>query len=324
MRIIKSYKNNRWAIILVVFFIFLISCSLTIDSIIQPASINSGDVLSVTLNCKLVTNTGQTSKFMVAVLAPKVWNCRQNTNITFTTSISTGAQAMSPVPVGQPAPNGNGLDWPNNLAAKIGNGGNLLNDWEWVAFYSNIAYTVGGNVTIPITVSLKTKTSADNLLFKLGYVVANDYDGLSSSDRYGSYFPGCFQALGTGDLIDFCNPQLATIEPRTSLDNDIITLSFDASVAANQLSNASKVYLCATGLLTDGTRISKCAQTSATQMTALGLGRYRKDLWPRGFFGLTDKQQLKSLEYFFTDESGSLKVGYGGGAAAFTYTFKCQ
>jgi len=58
--------------------------------------------------------------------------------------------------------------------------------------------------------------------------VANSYDGLSDPSRYGSKFTNCFQSIGAGDLIDFCNPQLANVDPRTSLDNDIISLTFDA------------------------------------------------------------------------------------------------
>jgi len=325
MELYKMYKRiNFLKLLYFVLFLLLVNCSLVIDTIVQPASITGGQVLPVQLNCTISTNQGQTSKLVVAVLVPKVWNVRQNTTITFLSSITTGPQAMSVVPVGQPAPQGNGLDWPTLLANKIGNGKNLLNDWEWVAFYSNIAYAIGGNKTETITVNIQMKTSTDNLMFKLVYLVANDADGLSSNDRYGSYaYKGCFQVNGIGDMIDFCNPQLSTIEPRASLDNDIITASFDASVADNKLTNASQVYLCATGILTDGTKITKCEQTTANQMTALGLSKYRMDIWPRKFFGLNDNQRLASLEYYFTDITGNLKVGYGGGDLPFTYTFKC-
>lgn len=324
MKLFKMYKrDNILRILKYAFFVILISCSLTIDSIVQPASITGGQMLNVTLNCNLHTNQSQTSKFMVAVLVPKLWKARQNATITFISTVSTGPQSMSPVPTGQPAPQANGLDWPSYIDLKIGHGSNLLSDWEWVAFYSNVAYTVAANLDYPITVSIKIQTTTDNLEFKLGYVIANDADGLSNADRYGSFFPNCLKVNGTGDLIDFCNPQLSNIEPRTSLDNDIITLSFDASISANQLSNATNVYLCATGILTDGTKINKCVQTTANHMTSIGNNKFRIDIWPRAFFGLEDTQRLASLEYFFTDLTGNLIVGYGGGDLPFTYTFKC-
>lgn len=325
----KSFKSKKFHNYLVKIFatlivLIVISCSMTIESVVQPSSVNGGDILPVTLNVKVETNTSQTSKLMIAMLVPKLWHVSSKATLTFTSDITTGAQPMTLIPAGTPAPNGNGLDWPAYLAAKIGNGGNLINDWEWVAYYSNADFSLGGNVTVNATVSIRIPVSDDNLSFKLAYVVANSTDGLSESNRYGSFFPGCFTVNGTGDLIDFCNPQLATVEPRTSLDNDIITIGFDGGVADNLLKNASDIYLCATGITTTGTRIDVCSPVAGTKLTSLGAGRWRIDLWPRKFFSLTDAQQLTRLEYFFTDAAGSNKVGYGGGTSAFLYTFKCQ
>jgi hypothetical protein len=313
-----------WKIVGGLLLLIIVSCSMTIDSVVQPASVNGGDILPVTLNVTITTNQAQTSNFMVAVLVPKIWKAAQNATITFTSDISSGDQAMTLVPAGTPAPQGGGLDWPTLLATKIGNGGNLLPDYEWVAFYSNTSYSVAGNATIHATVSIKIKTSADNLLFKLGYCVANSTDGLSSTDRYGSAFPGCFQVNGTGDLIDFCNPQLSNVDPRMSLDNDIITLTFDGGVQSTPLDNASSVYLCITGITDTGNSLAVCTQTDQTKMISLGLNKWQKDIWPRKLFNLTNNQHLTGLRYYFTDATGGSKVGYAGGAAPFTYTFRCQ
>ncbi len=320
----KKFHNYLVRILATMIVVIIISCSMSIQSVVQPSSINGGETLNVTLNVKVETNTGQTSKLMIAVLVPKLWHAATTARATFTSTLTSGPQQMTVIPDGQAAPNGNGLNWPNYLAAKIGNGANLINDWEWVAFYSNADLSVDGNRTEYATVSLSMPTTTDNLSFKLAYVVANSTDGLSATDRYGSFFPGCFTVNGTGDLIDFCNPQLATVEPRTSLDNDIITIGFDAGVAANSLQTATSIYLCATGVLTDGSRIEVCRQVAASQLTSLGAGRWRIDIWPRQFFSLTDAQHLARMEYFFTDASGATKVGYGGGTEPFLYTFKCQ
>ena len=316
--------NLIWKIIGGLLLLLFVGCSMIIDSFVQPASVNGGDILPVTLNVTITTNQEQTSNFMVAVLVPKIWKVAQNATITFTSDISSGNQAMTPIPAGTPAPQGGGLDWPMLLATKLGNGGNLLPDYEWVAFYSNTSYSVVGNTTIHATVSIKIKTSPDNLLFKLGYCVANSTDGLSGSDRYGSAFPGCFRVNGTGDLIDFCNPQLANVDPRTSLDNDIITLTFDGGVQSTPLDNASQVYLCISGITDKGDSLSVCTQTDQTKMISLGLNKWQKDIWPRKLFNLTDDRHLTGLRYYFTDATGGSKVGYAGGAAPFTYTFRCQ
>ncbi|MCS3802149.1 DUF4961 domain-containing protein [Niastella sp. OAS944] len=313
-----------WKIVGALLLLIIASCSITINNVVMPSSVNGGEILPVTLNVTIETNDNQTSNFMVAVLVPKVWKVAQNATITFTSDITSGDQGMSVIPAGSPAPQGGGLDWPTLLANKIGNGGNLLPDYEWVAFYSNTSYSVVANATIHATVSIKIKTSTDNLLFKPGFCVANSTDGLSSSDRYAASFANCFRVNGQGDLIDFCNPQISTVDPRNSLDNDIITVTFDGGVQSTALDNASQVYLCIAGITATGDSLVVCTQTDDTKMTALGLNKWQKDIWPHKLFNLTNNQRLTGLRYYFTDGAGANKVGYAGGATPFTFTFKCQ
>ncbi|HEY1200524.1 MAG TPA: DUF4961 domain-containing protein [Niastella sp.] len=313
-----------WKIVGALLLLIIASCSITINNVAMPSSVNGGEILPVTLNVTIETNDNQTSNFMVAVLVPKVWKVAQNATITFTSDITSGDQGMSVIPAGSPAPQGGGLDWPTLLANKIGNGGNLLPDYEWVAFYSNTSYSVVANATIHATVSIKIKTSTDNLLFKPGFCVANSTDGLSSSDRYAASFANCFRVNGQGDLIDFCNPQISTVDPRNSLDNDIITVTFDGGVQSTALDNAQQVYLCIAGITATGDSLVVCTQTDGTKMTALGLNKWQKDIWPHKLFNLTNNQHLTGLRYYFTDGAGANKVGYAGGATPFTFTFKCQ
>lgn len=323
---LKRNYSYIWKILAALLVIVIASCSITIDSVDQPNSIAGGQTLPVTLNLTVKTNSSGSNILMVAVLVPKVWHVRDNNAvISFTSDLTSGPQPMSIIPVGTPAPQANGLDWPTLLASKIGGGGNLLSDWEWVAFYANSPVSFAANVTFGVTVNIQIKVSNDNLLFKLGYVVADSQDGLSDPQYYNAFFPTtCFAVNGTGDLIDFCNPQFSTVTSRTSLDNDIITVSFDGGVGSTPLDSVSQIYLCATGITTDSTRINVCNPVSQTQLTSLGLNRWRIDLWPRSFFNLTDDQHLAKMEYYFTDATGNIKVGYGGGSSPFTYTFKCQ
>jgi hypothetical protein len=120
------------------------------------------------------------------------------------------------------------------------------------------------------------------------------------------------------------NPQLSVIVPGSSLDNDIITIPFNATASNNNLSTANAVYLCATGYTSAGDSIKICEQTSRTQLTNVGPGQWQTNIWPRGFFNLGSSQTLDSMEYFFTDATGATRVGYGGGALPFSYTFSCQ
>jgi hypothetical protein len=146
----------------------------------------------------------------------------------------------------------------------------------------------------------------------------------ATAEYYNEYIGDCFTVNGgTGDLVDFCNPQLTTITPPKSLDNDILTLTFDANVAETALSGSDEVYLCATGTTSDGQTFTICEQTSKTLMKATTGGRYEITFWPRAFFGISDNQTLTNMTYFITDKTGTTQVGYGNTSAPFTYKFKC-
>ncbi|HEU0228897.1 MAG TPA: DUF4961 domain-containing protein [Arachidicoccus soli] len=320
-------KSSRWMlVILALITIVVISCSITIDSIDQPSYVNGGDSLHVTMNVTINTNATENSKFMVAILVPQLWNARQNAKITFTSTNTTGVQNMTVIPVGTAAPQANGLDWPTLLANQIGHGGNLLSGWEWVAFYSDNAYSVNANDKIGVVIHIDEKVSMDNISFKTGYVVANSSDGLSDPQYYASTFPGCFEVVnGTGDLLDFCNPQLSTITPLNSLDNDIITLGFDGGVISNALQNESDIYLNLKAFTTDGKEIDVFRQDSTTKLSSTGIKKWAINIWPRGLLGLQKGEHLAGLQYYFTDKTGTIKVGKTGDASTpFTYNFKCQ
>jgi hypothetical protein len=326
MQKIKGARLWQAAGLLLLTTVVVISCSITIDSIDQADSVQGGDTLSSTLHVTINTNdTRNNAKFMVALLVPKVWNASSNTKITFTSSITTGTQTMSAIPAGTAAPQAGGKDWPTLIADNIGNGGNLLPGWQWVAFYSYKDYSVVANDAITVTISIKAKVSNDNLSFKLGYVVANSSDGLSDAQYYASAFPGCFRVFGQGDLMDYCNPQLSSIDPLSAEDNDIITLNFDAGVIDSELKDADDLYICLKGVTTQGDTLDACAQNEKTRLNSYALKKWRIDIWPRQFFNLSKSEQLESLVYYFTDKTGQISVGKDGtGKTPFTYTFKCQ
>lgn len=324
----KMTAAKGWQIgaLLLLTLVVIISCSISIDSVDQADSVNGGETMTSTLHVTIQTNDSRdNAKFMVALLVPKVWRAAGNAKLNFTSSITSGTQTMSAIAPGTPAPQANGRDWPALIADKIGNGGNLMPGWEWVAFYSDKAYSVVANDVITVTITVNVKVSMDNLSFKLGYVVANSSDGLSDPQYYASAFPGCFRVFGQGDLMDYCNPQLSTVDPLNSLDNDIITLNFDAGIIDTELKDAEDLYICLKGVTATGDTLDACKQNEKTRLSSYALKKWRIDLWPRSFFSLQPDQHLTSLVYYFTDKTGQVKVGKDGtGATPFTYTFKCD
>ena len=337
MKKIKLPINKKswgwiWKITGTAIIILIIACNLTISSVNQPASAPGGSVVPITLNCSIMSNVTQASALVVGILVPKIWNASSNTTVTFTADQTTGPQPMSLIPPNTPSPYGNGLSWQDDMMATVGHAGNLIPEYEWIAFQSNQQYTITAT-TETVTVNIQIKVSTNNVLFNMAYVLAESTDGLhstaypptASTNFYGTFFPNTpLRINGTGTLLDFVNPQLSTVVPGSSLDNDIITIPFNANASNNGLTGAGQVYLCATGYTHAGDSIKVCEQTSKTQLTSTGQGQWQTNIWPRGFFNLGAGQTLDSMEYYFTDVTGATRVGYGGGASPFSFTFSCQ
>jgi hypothetical protein len=147
---------------------------------------------------------------------------------------------------------------------------------------------------------------------------------LNSTGNYSTAFPDCFQVTnGTGAIIDFCNPQIASVAPLKSLDNDIITVSFDATLApASALAGAAKVFLCATGYA-NGVPVEVCGAETKNQMVSVGTDLWRLDLWPRGYFALSDDQTLDYIEYSFRNEAGDIIVQDPNTGSPLVFEFTC-
>jgi hypothetical protein len=327
----KRKLGHVWKIAGALVVMLIIGCYVTIEAVDQPASVNMGTPLSVTINCQTFANTGQTQAVVVGVLVPKIWNATSNMTVTFTSDITSGNQPMTVIPTSVAAPGANGLNWQTDMLNTLGHAGNLIPEYEWVAFESNQQYAIGGNQTVNLVITITCNVGHQNLLFNMGYVVAESNDGLHSTawgdantSYFGTYFPGALRVNGTGTLMDFVNPQLSVATPSSSTDNDIITIPFNATLINNGLSSASAVYVCATGYLTNGDSITVCQQSSQSKMTLQSAGNWSMEMWPRGFFKLTSTQSLDSLHYLFTDQTGTIKVGYGGKAYPFSFDFGCN
>ena len=210
---------------------------------------------------------------------------------------------------------------------------------EWVVYQTDLTYQLsnGENITGSLNINIKVGADNNNTLCKLGYVIANSHNGLSNVDSfidggatyeyYAEMITPCFQLTGgSGDIVDFCNPQLTSVDPPKSLDNDFVTLTFDGTVTPTALSGATAVYLCATATTSDGKTFTVCDQSAKTKMiqTVAGSGKYKITIWPRSYFGIADSETITNMTYFVTDATGSTKVGYGNTLSPFTYTFKCN
>lgn len=307
--------------------VYIASC-MFIDSVDVPPSAPANTNTDFVMHIRIRPNASNTSKLVIGFMAPKGWNAGENTTVSFTSNGGNGT--MERMPAGTICPSANGADWPNALKTKFGIGGNLIDDVEWIIFQSVNSYSVGSSTSIDAAVKITSKTGSENMLVKLGFFSGNSADGLSVGingvPTYSSFISSCFQVTdGDGDVVDFCNPQLAFIEPAKALDNDIITLTFDNGVISTPLENVNDIYLCVKAITNDGGNIEVCERTNKTKFKPTNGGRFRADFWPRGFFNVPEGKTLVRLEYFVTNADGSIKVGYGGSTTQpFLYTFKCN
>jgi hypothetical protein len=331
---IKGRKFWMLSALLIVAIVFSF-CHIKITKVTIPATAQVGDVVPIKLDLDLSCNSDGSEKLILGVLMPKGWKGGQNMTATYTSSKGNGSFVMTPLTT--IAPNSDGKNWPDYMRAFFGIAGNLIDDMEWVAMQSDVSFSYANGDKITGSININVKVGADDnpTIVKLAYVVANTTNGFTSdgffdsdyganAEYYNEYIGDCFTVTGgSGDIVDFCNPQLTTVSPPKSLDNDLVTLTFDSNVITTELSGNDEVYLCTTATTNDGQTITICEQTARTRMKSAGGGRYEITIWPRSFFGISDNQTVTNMTYFITDKTGTKQVGYGNTAAPFTYKFKC-
>jgi len=328
-RLVRRKVRNQKAyfiIFAILAALIIAACVSTITSINQPASVNAGETAHIELGIQWKENAGpNTERQVIGICVPRSWNASVNTTMHLTSDVGNGT--MSLIPDGATEPS-SGLSWKAAFTKKFGIGPNVIDDMEWIVFWSDDKYTVPNQTTENAVIYIDIKTSMDNLQFKPGYAMCEDGDGLSDGNTgyYTKAFGSCLQvANGEGDIQDFCNPQIGIGDPSSSTDNDLITIKYDGNLDSTSLPTLDKIYLCAKAYTSDAQTIDVCAQDNVSKMTALGSKKWRIDLWPRKYFQVPSGKTLTKIEYYFTDQSGSIKTGYGNTTTTpFVYSFKCK
>lgn len=322
----KRTRQRIGFLSLIVFLGLIVgACVSTIMNINQPESVIAGDTAHIVLDIQWKEiNFDQNMKQVIGICVPKSWNVGSNTTMFITSE--AGESKMSKIPAGTPEPS-SGLEWPAAFMKKFGIGPNLIDDMEWVVFWSDSKFFAGNQATVNGKVFINIKSGSENLMFKPGYAMCEETDGLSDehSGYYTSAFGTCLEAVeGEGDIIDFCNPKIGIGEPSNATDGDIITLKYDGTLDTTALKNENEVFLCATAFTTNGETIEMCSSADIAKMKSWGDKKWRIDIWPRRFFNLQEGQTLTKIEYYFTNSAGDLKTGYANTLDPFIYAFKCK
>jgi len=314
-----------------VIIILFISACMYMTGITVPLQGTANDSATFTMHCyaqPALTDGDQQATLVAGFLAPKGWNAAQNTIVTYISDKGNGIMTLMPKGSKDPETK---LEWPDAAKQKMGIGGNLIDDVEWVIFLGDRAVTASNQVRINYDVSFKVKLGPNNMFVKLGFFNATLRYGFAApfngqNPYYAFKFSDCFQVIGGDpnvDLEDMCNPQMSTVTPVKSLDNDIITLTFDNGLESTALDNESDIYVCVTGYKTNGDTLSYYKIGPENKLNPLGGKKYRIDFWPRGLLKVGKNETLKRLVYKYYDVTGTKAVINTHTLTPFQYTFKC-
>lgn len=322
----KQRKSRIFLVLSVAALGYIIAaCTPSITSVEQEETVNAGDSAHMIMHISWTQIIfAQDKRLVVGVCEPKSWNGDENT--TMHVAATPGNSSMSLIPPNLLEPS-TGLPWKEAFRQKFGIGPNLLDDVEWVVFWSDQIFHVENQESPTGTVFISTKTSENNLQYKPGYAFCENDDGVSDgfTGYYTNIFGSCLEVVnGIGDIQDFCNPQIGIVEPSNATKNDILTFKYDGDVDSSNLSNESEIYLCITAWTKDGQTIPVCSMEEKSKLVNWGPKKWRLDMWPLKFFDLSSTQELDRFEYYFTNKSGSIKVGYANTEAPFKYSFKCE
>ena len=330
----KIKQSNKWLLypflLLIVFFVA--DCGVYFDvnvPVDEPASVNAGDTMTMVLHTKYQVNGPKNDLHLVAgFLAPKGWKAAQNSTVYFTSNITTGVQSMTVVPISELPPGANGMNWETAVKSKYGYGSNVIDDLEWVIFWSTNTYSVDHPQAPLADITIKVKTGMENLQYKRGYFISESIDAfttMSGSDFNQAFFTGCFAiANGSGELVDFCFPKIGVVDPPKAKADDIITFRYDGDLDNSELKNEQDVFLCAKAYTTNEQIIEICVQENKSKMKLWATHKWRIDLWPRKYFNLPSGQQISKIEYYFTNKSGTIKTGFANTLQPFKYVFNCN
>jgi len=297
--------------------LFLLAGCITIDEVDQPSTARSGQNITITVKMEIrQTKDNPADRIYFGFLAPRDWNAAANTTVSF--SSDRGDGKMTLVPPGALALKSNNR-WPGLLLSRYGIGVNLLKDMEWVTFRTDSTYAaINGGPTVRGTIKIVTRTGMQNEIVRLGYfATAEDIIDPIDNPFYGNDLT---IAGGKGQLLDFSNPQTATIVPAKSVDNDYITVTFDGNAHQTALTGSTAVYLRASAYTRDQQVINVADGSGATRLAPMGNNKWCIQIWPRSFFHLKEDQSLSRMEYYFTDRAGN-RVANDPSGAPFKYEF---
>ncbi|MGQ8338260.1 DUF4961 domain-containing protein [Sunxiuqinia sp. A32] len=329
-------NNKRFKILsarniaLVVMTILMVHC-VYLDSVDYEPTVNAGEEATFTMHVRVEPGENKNDvRLVIGYLVPKSWNAAENTVVTYTSNIDEGTKTMSLIPEGNLPKNGGGLSWSNALRSKFEFGPNVLEDMEWIAYWSDAVYSVQNQEKLSADISIQTVTGPENMRVKLGFFVNHTEDGINGTDHWKVLYTDCFDVInGEGDPVDFCQLHFNKAQPLQATKDDIITIKYQGDIAQNKLDDSEEVYLCATAFTDNGNSYYVCNMDDQSRMlreNAFG-HTFSLTFWPAGYFGIPEGETVTKIQYSFLNGDGSVElqeVLEDMSEVPFVYTFSCK
>jgi len=289
-------------------------CVFLDGSVTYDTTLTAGEMTTFTVNMHIKAIEDNTSRLVLAILVPKSWNFAANTTITYIDTYKPGVvRTMSLIPTGNAPKSQPGMTWADALKAHLGVGTNVVDEMEWVSFWSDDTYDVHNGDQQSAVITINTKLGPDDMRVKLGFLLNTSDDGLSWTDdqKYYDYqYTDCIDVVGgnSATYIDFCERHLNSFTPFSVTKDDIVTVKFQGDVQANALDGVSQIYLCAKAITNTLHEYTVTERTAKTLMNNDSPKIYSLTFWPASFFGIPDNEDIIRFDYYFTNADGSLWV----------------
>jgi len=333
---IKTYLHKRKAMIISTFCVLLlimIACEVSFHNLKivdqngkETTKVNAGDTVTFYYDMYINSIYDYTNeKLVVAILAPKSWNVKNNARLTLlapSSKLGNELQDFEPIPLGTYPAKMPGVDWTEALKIFIEDDPNIEDaDMEWIAFITkNGSYISSSTDWKDVKLTIKIKTGPGNVKCKLGFFAACNSEALgedfnkSLTSFNGWTYTNCFEVTnGEGDLVDYCVLHYNSAIPGNSTQNDLLTFRFNSGIDENpeaflnELAFENEIYYNATAYTKAGKKYSKKVKMGRNSE----FGRtFTLTIWPENFFGIDRSETLDKIEYYFSNEDGSKFVDY--------------
>ncbi|RVU02608.1 DUF4961 domain-containing protein [Mucilaginibacter limnophilus] len=308
--------------------IMVAACAYFVDGVEQPDSATAGSRITVKVKLRVQPvnvasgNPPWNSPIIFGFCVPRGWKVKEHDlKLTYVFDQGDGKpHPMSPVQDNAPATQPEGLTWAEAFKNQYGNGGNFVDDVEWVVYQTdNILGENGdsprtGTITIDMMVGADQVNGGVDMLYAFTDVAHGFYaDGangvtFNTSGYYASKTKECFEITGgtSGETVNYCQPQRITPSPAKGSSNDLVSFTFDNNLVANSpfpRGGNTKLYMSMVGYAADDTELPlKLTQNVELKQTTGTSGKFLGTIWPADAFDTSNKP-LARITYYITDNA---------------------